>query len=418
MWIRYKVAKQLSWLFKVRRKASVIQMDWNTRQCETPAAPKPKGRSGKVPFQNVTNLQRRRSDTCPKIVTSVSQVPTVLVEGAKVTDYVSQAEVNSPLRDCFRVPENLTPKSLVLLRQGSSSQCGGQGMSSRKRRSTVQSPGFVDVRRYEIISLLGAGGFGRVYKAVYKGKLYAVKKMHSCTKNHKASLESHQAEQVAMKLRHPHVVRTLATSGFDHPGGAIIVMEYVGDQNLQQVIFDQSVDFPLEKCIKFALHISDALEYVHRNHIIHLDLKPANIIVSSEDLCKLADFGCCRLVDSNSLSDSNNHRSHLTGTFAYRAPELLRGESPTRAADIYSLGITMWQMLSRELPYSGDPHAIIFAVVAYNLRPTVPPTSGDLQKSYNQLYGDCWAASPSNRPSAFEVCGSLRKLRGRLKESV
>lgn len=100
-------------------------------------------------------------------------------------------------------------------------------------------------------------------------------------------------------------------------------------------------------------------------------------------------------------------RSYITGTVAYRAPELLRGESPTAKADIYSLGITLWEMTSREAPFNGqNKHYVIFAVVARNLRP-LPVTHEVMEdvpdKCYNDVYMQCWNADPAGRPTAEEL---------------
>lgn len=146
------------------------------------------------------------------------------------------------------------------------------------------------------------------------------------------------------------------------------------------------------------MEITRALQFIHSNRVVHLDLKPANVIITSKDECKLGDFGCCRVLrpqrtdtDGNGASSATDDKaspsplndndfcvlkgkrqiSQLAGTYVYRAPELLKGEPPGPRSDVYSLGVTMWQMLSRRSPYAGkDRHAIIFGVVAYNLRPS------------------------------------------------
>ena len=114
------------------------------------------------------------------------------------------------------------------------------------------------------------------------------------------------------------------------------------------------------------------------------------------------------------------------GTFAYRAPELLRGEQPSAKADVYSAGITFWQMLSRDMPYNGqNQHVVIFGVVAYNLRPAlclsskhtdikdnsltddIPATSPDdmdpIESCYRDLFVQCWQPDPRDRPVAADL---------------
>lgn len=402
-WIKYRVLQKLAWLYSRR---------WRARMTTTPA------RIAR-PFQDVSNTRTRltRHDayvTPDPIFKTPCRKP---IKGKRTTqdenavhctkrdssDAKSAPVCSDVFVDGFRVPKDVTPKALVFLNQVPHSL-------SRRRRSTTFSPGFIDSRRYEIVALLGSGGFGSVYKALYKGQMYAVKKLHPYTKNERAKFESYKAETLAKKLKHRNIVRIFAASDLDHPGGAVIVMEYAGRQNLQQMIFDQSQELDLKRCIKFGLHIAGALDFIHQNQIIHLDLKPANIMVTDADVCKVGDFGCCQVVEVDTGTVSPTQRSYLTGTFAYRAPELLRGNSPRMKADVYSLGITLWQMRSREMPYTGDHHAVIFAVVAYSLRPTIQLTDDPVESGYQKLFTDCWAAKPYLRPTAKDASLLLKKL--------
>jgi len=191
--------------------------------------------------------------------------------------------------------------------------------------------------------------------------------------------------------------------------------------------------------------VSAALSYIHRRGLVHLDLKPANIIVTESDRCKLTDFGCsqrlpsaCRddddtvrrsvAVQRSGGSQSSRRRGSptLSGTFAYRAPELFRGAAVSPAADVYSLGVTLWQLRSQvSSPYAGrDGHAVIFAVVAYHDRPdtspaqrrrrsvTVPRPSSVVSdvspartpdRRYRNVFRSCWEASPAARPTAAQL---------------
>lgn len=187
--------------------------------------------------------------------------------------------------------------------------------------------------------------------------------------------------------------------------------------------------------------MASALSYIHQQRIVHLDLKPANIIVTDFDRCKLTDFGCSQRLPSSSDDDAVTTTAvrrpgspTFNGTFAYRAPELLRGGLVTPAADVYSLGVTMWQMRSRSSPYAGrDWHAVIFAVVAYHDRPDTspaarrrrPPARGlpsavtDVQartpdQRYRNVFHSCWNADAGARPSAAELAGLFQTWRTEL----
>ena len=144
--------------------------------------------------------------------------------------------------------------------------------------------------------VLGAGGFGSVYQGTYQNRLVAVKRMHAITKNQRARVASYKAELNAMRLQHPNIVQVL-TSGCTESlhGDAYIVMEYAGDRNLAAVLDDPSESIDLARRLRFSTEITTALRFIHANCIIHLDLKPANVILTPKGRCKLGDFGCCQV---------------------------------------------------------------------------------------------------------------------------
>lgn len=167
------------------------------------------------------------------------------------------------------------------------------------------------------------------------------------------------------------------------------------------------------------------MSYIHDNHVAHLDLKPANVIITSRDNCKLADFGCCQVLDDeeDEARVSPPPRSCL-GTFAYRAPELLRGEPATTKADIFSFGVTLWQLLTRDAPYSGEnQHVVIFGVVAYNVRPRLPKVGqrgrclSPEERCYVDLFCKCWNADPNLRPTAAALVDKFGYWRQQMSTS-
>ncbi|XP_063062650.1 proto-oncogene serine/threonine-protein kinase mos [Engraulis encrasicolus] len=263
---------------------------------------------------------------------------------------------------------------------------------------------------------LGSGGFGSVYKGQYFDETVAVKKVKRCAKNKLACRQSFWAELNAAHLRHKNLVRVIAATTCipDNEDNAdnigTIIMELAGTRNLQQVIYGVE-PLPGDRCLKFSKDIARGLQYLHAHKIGHLDVKPANVIVSDADACKLADFGC-----SLKLGQSGDLRpltTHLGGTYTHQAPELLKGEDVTLKADVYSFGITWWQIITRELPYEGDRQCILYAVVAYNMR---PPVNGDTfrKSSFGQtcmtLLVRCWNANPHQRPTMDDLLSELDKM--------
>ncbi|XP_043922073.1 proto-oncogene serine/threonine-protein kinase mos [Protopterus annectens] len=276
---------------------------------------------------------------------------------------------------------------------------------------------------------LGSGGFGSVYKGIYYNQVVAVKKVKKHTKNWLASRHSFWAELNVTQLCHENVVRVLAASTFA-PGDwdkgdnlGVIIMEYVGSTSLHQLLYrETSKPLDAQQCTQYSQDLARGLAFLHSHGIIHLDLKPANVLISDQNVCKIGDFGCSQMVHqgspiSTSSDTSNLLCHHMGGTYTHRAPELLKGMAPTPKADIYSFGITLWQMITREQPYVGERHYILYAVVAYNLRPALTAFvfhEGGLGWHFQNLILDCWRSDPEARPSAAELLQSLQDVTRKL----
>ena len=257
----------------------------------------------------------------------------------------------------------------------------------------------------KIGEIIGRGGFGVVQKCYWRGSTFALKCFHHKWTKSRAFHESYEAEKSVIKLNHPNIVRTFQVfqSGYRN----YVLMEYVAGRTLQEVIDDPREPIGKRRRYEICADIARGLQHAHRHNIAHLDLKPANILVTAVGgVCKVADFGCCTNVGENN-SPSTPTKSNLTGTYAYRAPELLRGETATLKADLYSFGICMWQLLVRDRPYGREHHqVIIFKVVAYNHRPEIP-TGLDRDIIYETLLKQCWRTERESRPDIEDVITRL-----------
>ncbi|KAM9839598.1 proto-oncogene serine/threonine-protein kinase mos [Aulostomus maculatus] len=269
---------------------------------------------------------------------------------------------------------------------------------------------------------VGSGGFGSVYRAEYLGRTVALKQVKKSHKNQLASRQSFWAELNAAHLRHANIVRVIAATtcvpaGLEAEGSiGTVLMEFVGSRNLQQVIYGGAEPLGAERWIRFSEDIARGLQFLHAHRVVHLDIKPANVLVSGEDACKIADFGCSlKLERGREVSDVSPHLSHAGGTYTHRAPELLRGEAVSAKADIFSFGITLWQLVTREQPYTGDRQHVLYAVVAHNLRPPVREHEAfrtEQGRLCGALLGRCWGAEARGRPSAEELLTHLVQVRG------
>ena len=137
---------------------------------------------------------------------------------------------------------------------------------------------------------LGSGGFAEVFEGFFYGKPVVLKKTKSATKNPTATLEAFQAETRVLGLRHPHIIEVFAVE-LD-PAPVVIMQREPQAQTLQSLI-NGELPYPWRK---YANQLVDAITYLHANNVLHLDLKPANVLVGENHLCKVIDFGCSQTV--------------------------------------------------------------------------------------------------------------------------
>eukprot|EP00092_Neocalanus_flemingeri_P041338 GFUD01045012.1.p1 GENE.GFUD01045012.1~~GFUD01045012.1.p1 ORF type:complete len:496 (+),score=109.92 GFUD01045012.1:65-1552(+) len=265
--------------------------------------------------------------------------------------------------------------------------------------------------------VLGRGAYGTVVLGQYKGKKAAIKVMEreegGKSARRRKSLES---ELHAIKLDHENIVQVFEVHAEDDRY-AVIIMEYVGSRNLHRLLVElREKTLGSSWLLEAARQVSSALAHCHSKGILHMDIKAANILVSSQGVCKVGDFGCSVSTSLASLSVDHS----LVGTPGYQAPEFLRGCRPTPACDIYSLAILMWQMDSREIPFSGQhPQTVMFRVVSAGVRPPPPPShmASINLPSFTSLYQSCWDKNQANRPTAQQVMDSITKMLGAKEKS-
>ena len=202
--------------------------------------------------------------------------------------------------------------------------------------------------RYEIIGRIGSGGMADVYKAKdHKlNRFVAVKVLKQEFREDKAFISKFRVEaQSAAGLAHPNIVNVYDV-GEDH-GISYIVMELVEGITLKEYI-DKKGRLAVREATSIAIQVSMGLEAAHRNGIVHRDVKPQNIIISTDGKVKVTDFGIARAASSNTINSS------VMGSVHYSSPEQARGGYSDYKSDIYSLGITLYEMLTGTVPFDGD----------------------------------------------------------------
>jgi serine/threonine protein kinase len=202
----------------------------------------------------------------------------------------------------------------------------------------------------EILELLGRGGMGAVYKARQRGldRIVALKILPPEVGRDPTFAERFEREARALaKLNHPHVV-TVHDVDKTPDGLYFIVMEYVDGENLRQAI--KAGSLAPQDALAIVSQICDALQYAHDKGVVHRDIKPENILLDRAGQVKIADFGLAKLLGQDADS-SLTHTHQVMGTLRYMAPEQMEGTHHVdHRADIYSLGVLFYELLTGELP--------------------------------------------------------------------
>ncbi|KAF8795384.1 serine/threonine-protein kinase mos-like [Argiope bruennichi] len=253
---------------------------------------------------------------------------------------------------------------------------------------------------------LGRGSFGNVTLCVYKDSKFAMKVTHHTS--------PFVGERNFLEIRHPHLVSILHISEVSDK--TFIFMEFAGNCNLQQVL-DTKSELDFLRKVSFCIQVLSGLRYCHRNRIVHADVKPANVIVSPHGVCKLGDFGHSFNMDA-ATQDSRVFPPHdIVGTAAYAAPEVLRGSRPTTFSDIYSFGVLLWQVYSREIPFGGEhPHIVIYKVANYGARPKFAFTDEVFARHFSRVAELCWQEEPNERLEPSQALRMLQELAQQLKQ--
>ena len=231
--------------------------------------------------------------------------------------------------------------------------------------------------RYEMISVLGIGGMAVVYKA-FDHKLkrnVAIKVLRDDVAMDSQSRRRFRTEYQAVgMLSHPNIraVYDVVSSGDTE----YIVMEYVEGINLKQYLKKKGA-LTWKETLHFSTQIAKALSHAHSKGIIHMDIKPQNIMLPRDGTAKVADFGIAQLGDTSEDPDDSEE---AVGSIHYISPEQARGEAVDARSDIYSLGVVMYEMLTGKLPFDGDSVAEVavkhFTVVPEaptSINPEIPP---------------------------------------------
>lgn len=264
--------------------------------------------------------------------------------------------------------------------------------------------GMVIGGRYEIQELIGTGGMSDVYRAKDNklNRNVAVKVLkQEFSENRDFVAKFRKEAEAAANLMHPNIV-TVYDVGEEN-GISYIVMELVDGYTLKQYIEKKS-RLTISECISIALPIASGIEAAHNNGIIHRDIKPQNVIISKDGKVKVTDFGIAKTTTSNTIS------SNVMGSVHYTSPEQARGGFSDEKSDIYSLGITLFEMVTGRVPFNGDTTVAIAIKHIQEEMPSPRIYVEDVPISIEQIILKCTQKSPDRRYQKMsEVIEDLKK---------
>jgi predicted Ser/Thr protein kinase len=258
--------------------------------------------------------------------------------------------------------------------------------------------------RYRLDQLIGEGGMAVVYRGydLVLGRVVAIKLLRDqFGSDQNFLLRFNREAQSAAKLTHPHIANVYDV-GHDHDTH-YIVMEFVNGPNLKDLIRRQG-PFSVEGAAFILRQVAEALDAAHRHGLVHRDVKPQNILVDENGQAKVVDFGIAKGISDSNLTEAGTGM----GTVHYVSPEQARGERATPASDIYSTGIVLYEMLTKQLPFDADtPVGVAMQHVS-----AVPPSPREFNPSIppgvEEIVLRALAKNPNDRyPTASALAAAL-----------
>jgi serine/threonine protein kinase len=255
----------------------------------------------------------------------------------------------------------------------------------------------VQVGRYQVLETIGTGAYSRVVRGYDPliDRPVAIKLFSPELARGEARNRFLREARVVGKLSHPSVIALYDMGVEESTSTPYLVMELIEGQPLEKILSKGSIPFPT--ACDWAAHVAIALNVAHRRSVIHGDVKPANILITSENRVKLTDFGMARLASHQGAD------SPLLGTPAYWCPEQIHGRAQDARSDLFSLGVVLYEMLTGISPFAGDS---LQSVCNHILSSTpLPPSRSNpsIPTSLDDIVASCLAKDPQQRIASAEL---------------
>eukprot|EP01091_Cochliopodium_minus_P010204 TRINITY_DN2661_c0_g1_i1.p1 TRINITY_DN2661_c0_g1~~TRINITY_DN2661_c0_g1_i1.p1 ORF type:complete len:846 (-),score=182.26 TRINITY_DN2661_c0_g1_i1:4-2256(-) len=258
----------------------------------------------------------------------------------------------------------------------------------------------LDVNNAKII---GKGGYGIVYHSVYKGKEVALKKVNPKLVTNSERLTLRKEIEIMALYKHPCIVNFLGARVSDDDV-IFIVTEFCEYGSLSEVLQQNKPKLDWVKKLKWSIQTSNGMNYLHSQKpaIVHRDLKSLNLLIDKEENCKICDFGL-------SKSTSGESMNTFMGTLNWCAPEILLGQSFTKKADVYSMGLVLWEIIAHEKPYSGWK---VLDIVEHIKNGGIPDYPSDklVADGYKKVVESCLKRDPNDRPTFEWIEKALKTI--------
>ena len=283
---------------------------------------------------------------------------------------------------------------------------GNQTMVSTASSATAPRPAAIG--RYEIVRLLGRGGMGEVYLArdPVLDRDIALKLIGSDLDDDAVRKRLAQEARAAGRLRHPNIVTTFDAG--QHEGRAYIAMEYVPGETLRSLIRRQAA-LPLRRRLELIEDACAGLAHAHHAGVIHLDIKPDNLMLDETGIVKVLDFGIARVVKSQTLVTN-----HLVGTLRYMSPEQISGRPLDRRSDVFSLGCAFYELVTYTPAYAGSFSEIVTRIAAGPI-PSLLAVVPEIDPRLDAVIRRAMAIDPSDRYDDLDdLRAELARIRGEI----
>jgi serine/threonine protein kinase len=259
-------------------------------------------------------------------------------------------------------------------------------------------------------NVLGAGGYGAVFQASYKGALVAVKALlgiDSTTPAPANVVKMMRREATIMcSLNHPNIIRVHGIV----PARGWIVMELCEGGALDDYIRDTEEMMDASVKSRICSEIATGIAYLHMRDVsvVHGDLKAANVLLTRDKSVRLCDFGMSETKNRSKTMTASNAGSGAALTVAWSAPELFEDDPKSFATDVYALGVTLWEVYERRVPFGNMPEAAVVNQILSGKRPKF--STSETPSNVKRIIEACWSADPRKRPTADKIAYILTDL--------